>query len=241
MSANDPVRMRQARDAAMKRVWDHADPIWIGWALEGVLGICLSMTRFVPADHVWPVVPPCREPRALGPIMVKAVKAGWCELEREHTQTERIIAHGRPMRWYTSLVYGRLDVPRLPEMGPISSTEPLTEEVKKAQAGDGEHPLVALNELRMGMGKEPLLHLPKWDHTVKIVDGNPLARGIGGKAFVYGEGAGMWAVLCVKSHTQVPGFDPPYRWASPNDWRCEKVVGRNLAQIGSITNREAMP
>lgn len=118
---------------------------------------------------------------------------------------------------------------------------PMVEEVRKAQAeGEALHPLVALNELLMQMGREPLLHLPKWDHAVKIVDGNPLARAIKGKAFVYGEGAEMWAVLCVKSHTQLPGFDVPYRWAD-KVWCCEKVVGQVLAQIGSITNREAMP
>lgn len=49
------------------------------------------------------------EPRALGPIMLRARKMGLIEKTNEFIPTERDTAHGSPMRVWKSKVYRKID------------------------------------------------------------------------------------------------------------------------------------
>ena len=68
-----------ARDTALERVSDAADPKWKDLALEAVRRTCLSLDEFI-VDDVWRVgdLSSTREDRALGPVMQSAARQKWC-------------------------------------------------------------------------------------------------------------------------------------------------------------------
>jgi len=64
---------------ALKQVDEHADPTWKDDALEAVRLTCLAYETFI-SDDVWKIsdLRPAREDRALGPVMMRAKRNGWC-------------------------------------------------------------------------------------------------------------------------------------------------------------------
>lgn len=102
----DPLEARRQRDLAMTRVDDAADPLWKTAADWTVLYVCLTQRVFT-GDDVWAAgLPKPREPRALGPVILRARKRGLCQ------KTGRIVAsqvpkdHCNPHTEWESLIYG---------------------------------------------------------------------------------------------------------------------------------------
>jgi hypothetical protein len=69
---------RGARDEALEQVEANADPSWKDAAFEAVVSASRDLHRFT-ADDVFDRIPhgvATHEPRALGPVMLRAVRAG---------------------------------------------------------------------------------------------------------------------------------------------------------------------
>lgn len=93
---------------------EHADyatnPLWRDRALDAVLAVAKSHREFT-TDLVWLELSKTDgmstpEPRAMGPIMITAVKRGWCRPTDRFKPTDRPAAHRNPKRVYVSLLYG---------------------------------------------------------------------------------------------------------------------------------------
>ena len=101
----DPERRRQEMDAAriatkeaLRKVEEHADPTWKDDALEAVRTTCLSLSEFI-SDDVWSVgdLRRTREDRALGPVMMRAKKEGWCVKTDRFRPSVRSHLSGKPV------------------------------------------------------------------------------------------------------------------------------------------------
>lgn len=94
----------EARDAAMRRVDQHADPDWKTRAQTVAQHVARTQATFT-ADDLWAHIEKPREPRALGPVMKRLVKEGFAEPTGRHIPS-RIPEHHRcPLREYRSLVF----------------------------------------------------------------------------------------------------------------------------------------
>lgn len=82
-----------------------ADEEWKRRAFEAVEKTCRARPEFI-SDDVWRIggLPSTREDRALGPILVKARKAGLCEKTAESRPSIRSHRSGKPV--WRSLVFG---------------------------------------------------------------------------------------------------------------------------------------
>jgi hypothetical protein len=94
---DDYADARAARDEAMQRVDEHADPDWKDLALDVALRVARENFDFT-TDDVWQALGDNRprEPRALGPIMMTLSKRGVIRktgMMRESTRPE---AHMNP-------------------------------------------------------------------------------------------------------------------------------------------------
>jgi hypothetical protein len=95
---------RADRDQAMHRVEQHADPDWKRDALLAVRRTCLAMPEFI-CDDVWELGR-LREPlesRALGPVIRRAAKLGWCS--RTDRVAPSVRSHGSPKPLWRSNLY----------------------------------------------------------------------------------------------------------------------------------------
>jgi hypothetical protein len=94
----------EARDAALQRVEANADPEWLTRALKAVHATCLSCADFI-SDDVWKIgeLDRTREDRALGAVMVKAAKNGWCRKTDRTRPSVRSNLAGKPV--WESLIY----------------------------------------------------------------------------------------------------------------------------------------
>lgn len=74
---------------AIESVEENADRLWLDLALAAVKRVCLALPDFI-SDDIWGIggLTSTREDRALGPVLMKAKKHGWC------VKTDR----GRPSR-----------------------------------------------------------------------------------------------------------------------------------------------
>lgn len=105
-----------ARDAALRRVDEHADPEWKDRALAAVRRTCEALPDFV-VDDVWSTggLESTREDRALGAVMRRAAKLGW--MERTDRVRPSVRSHGSPKPVWKSNLYdpafgdGRLFTP----------------------------------------------------------------------------------------------------------------------------------
>lgn len=73
-------RARAERDAAVRQVAENADAAWMAQATDVVAALAASRAEFT-TDHAWTMldtrgVPAPREPRAMGPVIVAALRAG---------------------------------------------------------------------------------------------------------------------------------------------------------------------
>lgn len=102
-----PDSSRKARDEAMARVDEAADHEWKYWANRAVHNLARSQGEFS-TDAVWALldhweVPAPREPRAIGPVMTRAVNDGLIT-PMGYKQSTSIKRHARPMRTYRGLL-----------------------------------------------------------------------------------------------------------------------------------------
>ena len=103
----DPDEGRARRDEGMANADDHANPDWRDRALEAVYQLAASKPVFC-AEDVWERgLEKPREPRALGPVMMRAAKLGYCRGTMQHRNSRMVTQHATPVRVYESLIFGR--------------------------------------------------------------------------------------------------------------------------------------
>jgi hypothetical protein len=103
--SRDPGEARRRRDEAIRRVDDAADPEWKAAAAWAVYYVCLTESLFTP-DDVWASgLPKPREPRALGPVMLRAVKGGLCRKTGRVVPSQSPTQHRNYLNEWESLVY----------------------------------------------------------------------------------------------------------------------------------------
>lgn len=100
----DATASRAAKQEAMARVDDHADPEWKEAAFAAVERVARARETFTP-DDIWVEVPKPREPRALGPVMLRARRAGICAPTGRHVKSRIPSQHQNPITEYRSLVH----------------------------------------------------------------------------------------------------------------------------------------
>lgn len=93
----------KARDEALERVESASDPDWVVSAEKALLYVSMSLQTFS-TDDVWDrlrmlSVPAPREPRALGPVMRRAVRDGLIKAVG-YAASERPERHCAPVRMY---------------------------------------------------------------------------------------------------------------------------------------------
>jgi hypothetical protein len=95
-----------ARDDAVQRVDDHADVDWKDQALDAVRRTCEQRAEFI-SDDIWEVgnLPSTREDRALGAVMRKAARNGWCIKTDRVRPSVRSHLSGKPV--WSSLLYAQ--------------------------------------------------------------------------------------------------------------------------------------
>lgn len=99
---------RAARDEAVTRVDEHADDAWKAAALDAVFALSRTRSHFT-TDAVWWLLTRAdygepHEPRALGAVMQRAVRAGWIEPTDQTSKSIRAACHARDLRIWRSLV-----------------------------------------------------------------------------------------------------------------------------------------
>ncbi len=94
-----------ARDAALRRVDEHADPEWKDRALAAVRRTCEQMQDWI-SDDIWEVggLGSTHEDRALGPIVRKASRLGWCR-RVDGASRPSVRSHGSSKPVWESLLY----------------------------------------------------------------------------------------------------------------------------------------
>ena len=95
----------KARETALQTVERGASRQWKDKALEAVRVCCLENVEFL-ADLVWEYLdekPP--EPRAMGAVMRKAEKAGYCSKTDTFRPTTVVSNHRAPKRVWLSNIY----------------------------------------------------------------------------------------------------------------------------------------
>ena len=103
----NPAAARSARDEAIERVAE-ASGDWQDVALEAVYQVALSKPLFA-SDDIWATgLEKPREPRAMGPVMMRAVRLGYCEATDRTVPSSSVMQHARPLRLYRSLVWRAL-------------------------------------------------------------------------------------------------------------------------------------
>lgn len=100
----DPEEARRRRDLAIKLVDRGADPEWKAAALWTVFHLCLTRPTFTP-DDVWAVgLGKPREPRALGPVMLRASREGWCRKTGRVVESQIPTQHRNIIAEWESLI-----------------------------------------------------------------------------------------------------------------------------------------
>jgi hypothetical protein len=98
----DATLSAAARDEAVQRVDQAADPEWKDYAYEAVLATAREKPGGFIVDDVWKHIPAGveqpREPRAMGAVMRRAQKAGVIVPTDQYQLSMRITAHRNPRR-----------------------------------------------------------------------------------------------------------------------------------------------
>jgi hypothetical protein len=109
---DNATRARAVTDEAIKRVKRHADPVWLNAAGEAVFFTCCELQYFI-VDDVWKRFSDpdlartgTHELRAMGPVIVKAAKAGFCRKTKTFRPSLQTPCHMNPRRVWESLIYG---------------------------------------------------------------------------------------------------------------------------------------
>lgn len=94
------------RDDALTRVEQHASPDWNEQAFDTVCSVARRL-RFFAADDLWEAgLPTPREPRAIGPVLLRAVRAGFCWNTHTQRNSRKVSQNARPITIYESRIYG---------------------------------------------------------------------------------------------------------------------------------------
>jgi hypothetical protein len=95
---------RLARDSALTQVEDASDEAWRDRALTAVLVTARLLPEFF-SDDVWRVggLDRTREDRALGPVMLRAARLGWCVKTDRVRPSVRSHLSGKPV--WRSLIH----------------------------------------------------------------------------------------------------------------------------------------
>lgn len=99
----DATLARAARDEAIQRVEDGASVDWLSRALEAVRRVA-GQRETLTTDDVAGLVPEPPEPKAWGPVMLAAARAGYIERTDRTRESDRVSNHRRPMRVWHSLI-----------------------------------------------------------------------------------------------------------------------------------------
>lgn len=93
-----------ARDREMARVDEHCDEQWKDRALQAVRLVCELRAEWH-SDDIWALtgLDEPREARALGPIMLKAARLGYCRKSDRTRPSVR--SHGSGKSVWISLIY----------------------------------------------------------------------------------------------------------------------------------------
>jgi hypothetical protein len=95
-----------ARDEAVTRVGQHADPDWVEQTLDVIY--CLAVSRSqITTDDIWQTVgevAATHEPRALGAVMRQAARLGYVKATDRYVPSARAACHARPVRVWESLI-----------------------------------------------------------------------------------------------------------------------------------------
>ena len=107
----DPKKAARKREEAIRRVDEHAEEQWKMDALHAVKMVARQRKHFT-TDAVWKVLEGITdfepaEPRAMGAVMRRAVKAGFCVITTETRESIRTSCNRRPLRIWESLIHGQ--------------------------------------------------------------------------------------------------------------------------------------
>jgi hypothetical protein len=115
VSVFDPVAAKAARDDAMYRVDRAASAAWKAYVTELIVEIARTMTEFTTDDvemlRLRRRGPSTHEPRALGPLMRAAARAGVCAPTGIVRASVQVSNHNRPMQVWRSLIYRKPSTP----------------------------------------------------------------------------------------------------------------------------------
>jgi hypothetical protein len=101
-----PAAARAARDDGMARAAEHAPAPWLDRAQAALRGCCLARAEFI-VDDVWAFLPAGDRPpeaRAMGPVILAGVKAGWCAKTDQYRPSSQPQCHCNPRRVWRSLI-----------------------------------------------------------------------------------------------------------------------------------------
>lgn len=109
MGKSEPEQLALwATQDAIRRARENADPDWLTEAHTAVLAVSLRMRRFT-TDDVWDAMAgttaTTHEPRALGSVMRKASRDGFCAPTGQYLKSRRRACHTRPLRVWKSLLF----------------------------------------------------------------------------------------------------------------------------------------
>ena len=92
------------RDRALQQVDTHADPEWKDRALQAVRTVCLLREEWH-SDDIWALtgLDEPHEARALGPVVLRAIRLGYCAKTDRVRPSVRSHGSGKPV--YRSLIY----------------------------------------------------------------------------------------------------------------------------------------
>lgn len=101
----DAREARGARDDALQRVAEHSNPDWVRSAKAVVRDLAYSLAEFA-TDEAWRQgLPKPREARAMGPVMMWAVRQGLVANSGRVKKTAQVSRHAAPVTIWESLVY----------------------------------------------------------------------------------------------------------------------------------------
>jgi hypothetical protein len=105
----DPDAADDARDEAMDCVEEGADPEWHAFVSALIVEVARSHAEFTTDEierlRVMRGGPSTPEPRAMGPLMKNAARAGVCAKTDRVRQSAQVCNHRRPMQIWRSLIY----------------------------------------------------------------------------------------------------------------------------------------
>jgi hypothetical protein len=102
----DLAAAMSARDEAVTRVGDHADPDWVEQTLDVIYCLAVAQAE-ITTDDVWATVgevAATHEPRALGAVMRQAARLGYVRASDRYIPSARPACHARPVRVWESLL-----------------------------------------------------------------------------------------------------------------------------------------